>query len=156
MSMAAVTGRPSSNKKIATVKNGVVTIKKKGGTATITAMATDGSGIYASCDVNVGFSGTTITIGSYVRRVGTYTWSVGNFSRNGVKPAEESPEVLLESYEFETKDSEVNREGKIFFRGILWGIPYGIASKIGYLESYESRASVNSVDSSAAFLKITL
>ncbi len=74
----------TSDKKIATVQNGTVKIKKREGTATITATAKDGSGIYASCDVKVGFSGTMIQIGSYVRRWGAYTWNVGNFTGNGV------------------------------------------------------------------------
>ena len=76
----------TSDKKIATVNNGVVTIKKREGTATITATAKDGSGIYASCDVSVGFSGTVIQIGSYVRRMGAYYWDVSNFKGNGVRP----------------------------------------------------------------------
>ena len=76
----------TSDKKIATVNNGVVTIRKREGTATITATAKDGSGIYASCDVSVGFSGTVIQIGSYVRRMGAYYWDVSNFKGNGLRP----------------------------------------------------------------------
>ncbi len=79
----------TSNKKIATVQNGTAKIKKKEGTVTITATAKDGSGIYASCDIHVGFSGSIISIGSWERRVGTYTWSVGNFTGNGIQPTEE-------------------------------------------------------------------
>ena len=73
----------SSNKKVATVENGVVTIKKREGSATITATAKDGSGIYASCDVSVGFSGMVLQVGSYVRREGVYSWDVSNFTGNG-------------------------------------------------------------------------
>ncbi len=79
----------TSNKKIATVSKGTVKIKKREGTATITATAKDGSGIYASCDVNIGFSGTVIQIGSYERRWGTYVWNVRNFTGNGTPPAEQ-------------------------------------------------------------------
>lgn len=77
----------TSNKKIATVQNGTAKIKKKEGTATITATAKDGSGIYASCDINVGFAGTIISVGGWERRWGTYTWDVNNFTGNGTPPA---------------------------------------------------------------------
>ena len=72
----------SSDTSVATVSNGVVKIKPHEGSATITAKAKDGSGIYGSCTVNVGFSGTVIQIGSYVHREGAYTWSAGNFGGN--------------------------------------------------------------------------
>lgn len=73
----------SSDNKVATVSNGVVSIKNHEGTATITATAKDGSGIYANCDVNVGFSGSIIQIGNYVRRMGSYVGYVTNFTGNG-------------------------------------------------------------------------
>ena len=73
----------TSNKKVATVKNGVVTIKKREGEAVITATAADGSEIYASCRVTVGFSGVIMSIGSYEYREGVYTWDVDSFTGNG-------------------------------------------------------------------------
>ena len=76
----------TSDKKVATVKNGVVTIKKHEGSTIITAKAKDGSGIYATCEVTVGFSGIVMQIGSYVHREGAYTWGVDNFDGNGVLP----------------------------------------------------------------------
>ncbi len=72
----------SSNTDVATVSNGVVKFKKHEGSATITAKAKDGSGIYASCNVTVGFSGSVIRIGSFEHREGVYTWWTGEFTGN--------------------------------------------------------------------------
>ena len=85
----------SSDKKVAVVKNGVVTIKRHEGKTTITATANDGSGLSASCDVDVGFSGIFMQFGSYVYREGAYTWDVSNFvdSTGTKEPQSDSSEV---------------------------------------------------------------
>ncbi len=86
----------TSDKKIATVQNGTVKIKKREGRTTITATAKDGSGVSASCDVSVGFSGSRITVGRYVWESGVYTWSVDNFRESAdMPPSRNNPEDAL-------------------------------------------------------------
>lgn len=73
----------SSDSSIATVSNGKVRIRKHEGYATITATAKDGSGVYASCEISVSFSGMVIRSGNYEQRWGTYGWNVGGFYSSG-------------------------------------------------------------------------
>ena len=85
----------SSDKKVATVQNGTVSMKKHEGMTVITATAQDGSGIYASCDVHIGFSGVVFQIGSYVKRMGSYTWSADNFTGNGILYENTADEAMI-------------------------------------------------------------
>ncbi len=78
----------TSDKKIATVNNGTVKVKKREGNVTITATAKDGSGIYATCDLRVGFSGSRLQIGNRVWEQGVYTWLINGFDGNGEMPGE--------------------------------------------------------------------
>ena len=112
----------SSDTKVATVKNGIVNIKKNEGTAVITAMAEDGSNIYASCDVNVGFSGSIFQIGNRVRRVGTYTWNVDNFTGNGIFNGKTVDEAMIPDLVVLT-ERDTDRD-EILFRDIPWGTKY--------------------------------
>ncbi len=135
----------SSDSKVATVNGGRVKIKRHEGETIITATAEDGSGIYGSCRVTVGFSGTVIQIGSYVRRYGSYVWDVDSFNGNGsLDGLKESintsddidREDLSEAEKGEMSEAQLllttTRE-EILFRDIPWGSNlYAVRPKISF------------------------
>ncbi len=105
----------SSDTKVATVKNGVVSIKKRDGSATITATTVDGSNLSASCEVNIFFNGIIMISGNCEQRIGTYSWSARNFTEG--KADENSAEDDSE------EDAEDEPKG-LLFMNVPWGSSY--------------------------------